>query len=115
MATRPNDFEGLDEGGAFGQGWAFFKCCGDSPEPSGDCDLREWMRGFCAAMAEYDQGEHGAVELALRDLGIGADLLAACLDAAGEARAGGEWCRWPPVPIRADLAGQPDTGRILIA
>jgi hypothetical protein len=45
-------------------GWAFFKS-GRTGRPPADIDaveLTDWLKGFCAAMADYDlNGEHPSI------------------------------------------------------
>jgi hypothetical protein len=100
----------LDEGKAadiYGHGWAYY--LGDkrpaefAPGLHQEPELVEWMKGFAAAMADYDPGPtrtHPSIQAALVDLGIDGDLLEDCLKAAEQAVAGGEWCRWPSVHVR---------------
>jgi len=95
-----NDDYELDESKTYGLGWAFFKCSGDEAPPGDGCDLQEWMRGFCAALAEYGEQEYPTIQAALVDLRITGPLLEACLKAAEAVREGSEWCRWPSMPIR---------------
>jgi hypothetical protein len=93
-----------DETKQWGNGWAFYKGDGKPDEylpPIDNC--REWIKGYCAAMADYDlesYREHPSIMAALLHHGIDADLLEACLLAAETVCAGGEWCRWPTVPVR---------------
>jgi hypothetical protein len=91
----------------FGDGWCFFKrggVRGGAPVPAlGDpLDLVEWMKGFGAAMADYDpDGRYPSIRAALLDCGIDGDLLEELLEAAEVIRDGEEWCRWPTDrPIR---------------
>lgn len=102
-----NDDYELDESKTYGLGWAFFKCCGESPPPAEDSDLAEWIKGFCAALADYGQAEYPTIQAALTDLRITGPLLEKCLLAAEAVREGSEWCRWPSMPIRGPK-GWPD-------
>jgi hypothetical protein len=91
----------------YGEGWAFYKrggMRGGAPLPAIDdpLDLLEWMKGFGAAMADYDlDGRYPAIQAALLDCGIDGDELEELLDAAEVIRDGEEFCRWPSGrPIR---------------
>jgi hypothetical protein len=83
-------------------GWVFFKSGGRAPIPGKDNrELIEWVKGFCAAMADYDlEGEYPTIEVALLDYDIDGELLAACLDAAERVLDEPEFNRWPSVPVR---------------
>jgi hypothetical protein len=66
-------------------------------------DCVEWIKGYVAAMADYDLDkyhEHPSIMAALLYHGIDGDLLEACLLAAEIVRTSGEWYRWPSVPVR---------------
>lgn len=88
----------------YGLGWVFFKSDGvrgGNFAPFEDDDLIEWIKGFAAAMADYDlDREYPSIQAALLDLGIDADLLEACLVAAESVHAGDDWVRWPSVLVR---------------
>lgn len=83
-------------------GWAFFKSGGQAPFPDEhNPELIEWVKGFCAAMADYDpEGEYPTIEVALLAHDIDNTLLAACLDAAERVLEEPEFNRWPSVPVR---------------
>jgi hypothetical protein len=89
------------------EGWAFYKSGGVNSEylpPINDCG--EWIKGYAVALADYDlepYREHPSIQAALLHHGIDGDLNEACLQAAEANLAkliGGEWCRWPTVPVR---------------
>ena len=83
------------------EGWDFYKAGGVGRVQDDDPGLIDWMKGFCAAMADYDlDGGYPSIQAALLDHGIDADLLEACLDAAEKVLAETEFNRWPPVPMR---------------
>lgn len=84
------------------QGWAFFKSGGKGFVPAeDDPELIEWVKGFGAAMADYDlEGEYPSIQTALLDHGIDGDLLAACLDEAERVLDEPVFNRWPSVPVR---------------
>jgi hypothetical protein len=88
----------------WGDGWAFYKSNwkhDEFPPPVDDCI--EWIKGYAAAMTDYDfesYREHHSIQAALLHHGIVGYLLEACLLAAETVCAGGEWCRWPSVPVR---------------
>jgi len=102
----------------YGQGWAYYTCENHPPEYGPwrhqGAELVEWMKGFCAAIADYDPElkpyqRHPTLQLALLDSVIIGDKLNDCLKAAEVALDGEEWCRWPSVPVRglgpSDKAG----------
>ena len=85
-------------------GWAFF-ICEEKPKknlpPLNGCT--EWIKGFCAAMANYaaePYQEYQSIQEALSRQGIKAELLEACLISAETILSGDEWERVPDVPIR---------------
>ncbi|MGR8951132.1 MAG: hypothetical protein ACU83V_01760 [Gammaproteobacteria bacterium] len=65
--------------------WAFYKT-GRTGKPPADVDpdeLKDWMKGFGAAMADDDlSGRHPSVQAALLHYGIDGDLLETCLQTA---------------------------------
>ena len=94
---------------AYGRGWAFLVGGGvfEGPPPPGPGeDLREWMHGYCAALADDDpEGAAVSIEAALRADGIEAGALLEQLLQAAEAieqgdGCGDEFCRWPACPVR---------------
>jgi len=84
-------------------GWTFFKT-GRTGKPPADVDpaeLLDWMKGFCAAMADYDLDcRHPSIQAALLHYGIDGDLLEACLQAAEAILEEDVFNRWPAVPVR---------------
>jgi len=84
-------------------GWTFFKT-GRTGKPPADVDpaeLLDWMKGFCAAMADYDLDcRHPSIQAALLHYGIDGDLLEACLQAAEAILEEDVFNRWPEVPVR---------------
>jgi hypothetical protein len=96
-----------DEIGDYGRGWAFCKGGGvrnGGSLPALGGDLREWVYGYAAALADVDPmgDEHASIESALRADGIEGDLLERVLQEAEaiEQKEGEEWFRWPGVPVR---------------
>jgi len=88
---------------AWSYGWAFYKTGGTCRPPADieAAELVDWLKGFCAAMADYDlDGEHPSIQAALLHYGIDADLLDACLKAAETIIDSNEFNRWPSVPVR---------------
>lgn len=86
------------------KGWAFYVGGGKSDAllPLFE-DCGEWIKGYCAAMADYDlepYREHPSIQAALLRHGIDGELLEVCLKAADAVVAGDEWNRWPSVPTR---------------
>ncbi len=83
-------------------GWVFYKSA-DKPTqylPTFD-NCAEWIKGFAAAMADYDlMHENPSIQAALLSQGINGDVLEACLHTADAVVASDEWCRWPLVPVR---------------
>lgn len=83
----------------FGRGWAFFKSDGASAVDISD--YSDWIKGFCAAMADYDiDGEYISIKAALVDMGVDGDQLDDCLKAAENVIKNTDWVRWPFVQIR---------------
>jgi hypothetical protein len=84
-------------------GWTFYKT-GRTGKPPADIDpaeLRDWLKGFCAAMADYGlDGGHPSIQAALLHSGIDGDLLEDCLQAAETILAEDSFNRWPSVPVR---------------
>jgi hypothetical protein len=63
--------------------------------------LLDWLKGFCAAMADYDlDGQYPSVQAALLQYGIDGDLLETWLQAAEMSLDETEFTRWPSVPVR---------------
>ncbi|WP_020565908.1 hypothetical protein [Methylosarcina fibrata] len=89
-------------------GWTFFKT-GRTGMPPADieaAELTDWLKGFCAAMADYGlDGEHPSIQAALLHYGIDGDLLEECLKAAEIIIDVNEFNRWPSVPVRGFGAG----------
>ncbi|MCF7970288.1 MAG: hypothetical protein K9L22_03865 [Methylococcaceae bacterium] len=86
-------------------GWVFFKGGEDVQKflPQLDNCL-EWMKGFLAAMTEYNiepYQEYQSVQEALHSQGISGDVLEACLISTESIANSDEWCRFPDVPIRS--------------
>lgn len=98
------------------QGWAFYKSGGKGFVPNEeDPELIEWVKGFGAAMADYDlEGEYPSLQTALLDHGIDADLLAECLKAAERILAEPEFNRWPSVPVRGYGEGNLRAGPFVV-
>jgi hypothetical protein len=93
----------MDPETQFGNGFAFYKGAGKSDRllPFHGEDHREWIKGFCMAMADYDlEQEDPTIQAALLNLGIDGDLLEDLLQAAESIADSDEWCRWPSVPVR---------------
>jgi hypothetical protein len=89
-------------------GWTFYKT-GRTGKPPADIDpaeLRDWLKGFCAAMADYDLDDrHPSIQAALLHCGIDGDLLEACLQAADAILEENSFNRWPSVPVRGFGSG----------
>lgn len=86
----------------FADGFAFYKS-GGSPHlvPTPGEDHREWITGFCQAMADYDPWRaEPTIQAALLHRGLCSDLLAELLQAAEAVIAAGEWVCSPAVPVR---------------
>jgi hypothetical protein len=87
----------------FADGYAFYKSGGLNAQllPAAAEDHREWVKGFCCAMADYDPWqEDPTIQAALLHRGICSDLLAELLQAAEAVIEADQWVRWPPVPVR---------------
>jgi hypothetical protein len=87
----------------YADGRAFYKCGGlnEKLRPEQGENHREWLAGFCQAMAEYDPSqEEPTLQAALLDRGICSELLEELLLAAENALARGLPDRWPAVPVR---------------
>jgi hypothetical protein len=84
-------------------GWTFYKT-GRTGKPPADIDsaeLRDWLKGFCAAMADDDlDGRHPSIQAALLHCGIDGDLLEECLQTADAILNEAAFNRWPSVPVR---------------
>jgi hypothetical protein len=97
-----------DEICAYGRGWAFLVGGGIEcglPVPTTSADLREWIKGYAAALADDDPaGYCPSIEAALRADGIEGDTLEKLLLAAESIEQGDdcrrEFCRWPACPVR---------------
>jgi len=93
----------LEEEILWANGMVFFKSDDDKEKflpPLDNCC--EWMKGFCAAMADYDLNhENSSIQEALVNKGIKGELLEVCLISAETIFSGDEWERIPDVPIRA--------------
>lgn len=95
-------------------GWAFYKGDGKLDRflpPPGDCC--EWIKGYCAALADYDLEPwqvHPCIQAALLHHGIVGDLLETCLLSAEAVLTSEEWCRWPSVPVREWSAANDEMG-----
>lgn len=91
-----------EEIGSFGLGWAFYKSNGSKTSyPNKDTNSIEWIKGFCAAMADYEEFDgHTSISTALKHYAIDDNTLEEQLKAAEEALQGDEWMRWPSVPVR---------------
>lgn len=98
------------------QGWAFYKSGGQGFVPDeDDPELIEWVKGFGAAMSDYDlDRQHPSIQAALLHYGIDADLLAECLDAAEKILGEPEFSRWPSVPVRGYGEGNLRAGPFVV-
>ena len=86
----------------FGWGWAFYK--GAEIDLSTITDLKGFVGGFAAAMADYNVcGEYDSLESALNDYELDKTFIIDCLAAADEILSDveGGWIRWPAQPVRA--------------
>jgi hypothetical protein len=84
-------------------GWTFFKIGHTGKPPA---ELRDWLKGFCAAMADYDlECWHPSIQAALLHYGIDADQLEDCLQTAEAILEDATFNRWPSVPLRGFGAG----------
>lgn len=102
----------IDEVGDYGRGFAFMRLGGGSlPDPG--ADLREWMKGYVAALADEDpEGSCPSIEAALRGDGVAGDILEKLLNA-GEAIERGDdddggFIRWPACPVRHSVQALAD-------
>ena len=92
------------EDNRWAEGWAFYKGSGKPDKylpPTDDCG--EWIKGYAAAMADYDPiGDCQSIEASLRTDGIDGERLESLLAAAEalESSDSGEWMRWPSIPAR---------------
>lgn len=95
----------MDEVDDFARGWAFYVGGGAAKGqllPSQTTEWRDWIQGFCSALADYGLGDDPkprSIAQALSANGIHSEALEACLSAAQGVRQGGVWCRWPDMPI----------------
>jgi hypothetical protein len=84
-------------------GWDFYKNNGAKQEylpQVADCE--EWIKGYVAAMTDYDvesYPKHHSILTALLHHGIAGDLLEACLCAAESVCTVGEQCSLPSLPV----------------
>lgn len=93
-----------DEANSWVLGWVFFKTGGQNNNPDRDPgpDLGEWVKGFAAAMADYDlDHEYSSLQDALQQYGVEGDLLMNCLESAERIIAEPGFIRWPSVPVKA--------------
>jgi hypothetical protein len=90
------------ESNCWASGWAFYKYGGKAiPAFNDPSDLISWIKGFAAAMADYDlYGVYPSIQMALLDHGIDGDLLEECLQAAELIVKEPAFNRWPSVPLR---------------
>ncbi|WP_374091054.1 hypothetical protein [Methylomicrobium lacus] len=98
-------------------GWTFYKTgrTGKPPASIDSSELLDWMKGFCAAMADYDlDGRHPSILAALLDYGIDGDLLETCLQTAEAILEEDEFKRWPAVPVRGFGAGNLRIGPFVV-
>lgn len=103
-----------DEFNHWAQGWSFYQTGSGNVPDEDSPELIGWVKGFCAAMADYDQeGEYPSIQAALMDYGIDADLLAACLDAAEQIHREPEFNRWVSVPVRGFGNGNLQDGPVV--
>jgi hypothetical protein len=98
-------------------GWSFYKT-GSSGKLTADIDpaeLTDWMKGFCAAMADYNlEGRHPSIQAALLHYGIDGDLLEDCLRTAETILDEDAFNRWPSVPVRGFGTGNLRTGPFVV-
>ena len=68
-----NDETDNDEIGYYGFGWAYYKSCGnafnDQLDHASDNDIKEWLKGFLAAFADYEI-ENISVTETLKEFGF---------------------------------------------
>ena len=98
-------------------GWAFYKSSGTAklPPDLDPIDLIDWMKGFGAAMADYDlDGRHPSIQAALLHYGIDGDLLEDCLQAAETILDEAAFNRWPSVPVRGFGTGNLRLGPFVV-
>lgn len=103
MSTVETVEPNSDDVNSWALGWVFFKTDGQDthadrhPGP----DLTEWVKGFAAAMADYDlDHDYSSLQDALQQFGVDEELVMACLDAAERIIGEPEFNRWPNVPVR---------------
>lgn len=84
----------------YGLGWAFYKTNDQRQAPVDIDNLEEWIQGFCAALAEYNDDEYDSIETALVGCGVSGKMLDDVLFAAEQVNSGEIWCRWPNLQIR---------------
>jgi len=99
-------------------GWTFFKTGRTGKPPAGiePAELRDWLKGFCAAMADYDLDcRHPSIQAALLHYGIDGDLLEECLQAAETIFEEDAFNRWPSVPLRGFGGGNLRLGPFVVA
>lgn len=98
----------------YGFGWAFYKSGGiqgGGKLPEAGVNLREWIGGYAAALADYDPtGDAPSIEAALRTDGVTGELLERLLQAAESIEQGGEdggeFVRWPGIPVRHSITAE---------
>jgi hypothetical protein len=98
-------------------GWTFFKTgrTGKPPADIGTAELRDWLKGFCAAMADYDlECRHPSIQAALLHYGIDGDLLETCLQTAESIFEDATFNRWPGVPVRGFGTGNLRMGPFVV-
>ncbi len=98
-------------------GWSFYKShgAGGLPADIDPAELVDWMKGFCAAMADYDlDGGHPSIQAALLHYGIDGDLLEDCLQAAETILEEAAFNRWPSVPVRGFGTGNLRAGPFVV-
>lgn len=103
MSTVESVEPNSDDENSWALGWVFFKTGGQdtNPDRHPGPDLTEWVKGFAAAMADYDlDHDYSSLQDALQQLGVEEELVMACLDAAERIIAEPEFNRWPNVPVR---------------
>jgi len=98
-------------------GWTFYKSGRTGKPPAGidPVDLLDWLKGFCAAMADDDlDGRHPSIQTALLHQGIDGDLLEECLQAAEIIIDEAAFNRWPSVPVRGFGGGNLRIGSFVV-
>lgn len=84
---------------------------GKPPADVDPAELRDWLKGFCAAMADYDLDDrHPSIQAALLDYGIDCDLLEECQAILEE----DSFNRWPAVPVRGFGGGNLRMGPFVV-